>query len=188
MYHNASIFCVNFIFANFVSPYSIANIRSQTLNNNLWAWFLVGAITVGLMDGLKQHRRWQVKFIFLQHELFQDEYSAVFYSILLRAPAAMTLQSEWWQLAKRTSVNRALEKQASQQKAKRRKVDTHFSRDWPRMGIPPPQSQRKDRKVLELGTKWQNRKGFLYAKYCSIKVLEYILCRQPKKKEYTMYS
>ena len=32
------------------------------------------------MDGLKQQRRWQVKFI-LQQQLFQDEYSAVFYSI-----------------------------------------------------------------------------------------------------------
>ena len=40
------------------------------------------------------------------------------------------------------SVKRALEKQASQQKAKKRKVHTHFSRDWPRMGMPPPQSQR----------------------------------------------
>ena len=31
------------------------------------------------MDGLKQQRRWQVKFILLQQQLFQDEYSAVFY-------------------------------------------------------------------------------------------------------------
>ena len=40
------------------------------------------------------------------------------------------------------SVKRALEKQASQQKAKKRKVHTHFSRDWPRVGMPPPLSQR----------------------------------------------
>ena len=40
------------------------------------------------------------------------------------------------------SVKRALEKQASQQKAKKCKVHTHFSRDWPKMGMPPPQSQR----------------------------------------------
>jgi len=40
------------------------------------------------------------------------------------------------------SVKRALEKQTSQQKAKKRKVHTHFSRDWPRMGMPLPQSQR----------------------------------------------
>ena len=37
IYRNATIFCVSFTFANFVSPYSLANIRSQTLNNNLWA-------------------------------------------------------------------------------------------------------------------------------------------------------
>ena len=43
-YRNATIFCVNFTSANFASPYSIANIRSQTLNNNLWASFLVGAV------------------------------------------------------------------------------------------------------------------------------------------------
>ena len=39
------------------------------------------------------------------------------------------------------SVKHALEKQASQQKAKKRKVHTHFSRDWPRMGTP----NRKDK-------------------------------------------
>ena len=39
------------------------------------------------------------------------------------------------------SVKRALEKQASLQKAKKRKVHTHFNRDWPSMGMPLPQSQ-----------------------------------------------
>ncbi len=43
------------------------------------------------------------------------------------------------------SVKRALEKQASQQKAKKRTVHTHFSRDWQRMGMLPPQSQRSQR-------------------------------------------
>ena len=64
---NATIFCVNFTFANFASPYSIANIRSQTLNKNLWAWFLVCAVNEHrinssssrpIMDGLKEQRRW----------------------------------------------------------------------------------------------------------------------------------
>ena len=123
-----------------MSPYSIANVRLQTLNNNLWVWFLVGRLTniesiavpgtaaVGLMDGLKRQRRWQVKFILLQQQLFQDEYSAV-----LRAPAARTLQAKRWQLAKRTSVQRALEKQANQQKAKKCKVHTtsvEIGRKW----------------------------------------------------------
>ena len=43
-YRIATIFCVNFTFANFASPYSIANIRSQTLINNVWVWFLVGEV------------------------------------------------------------------------------------------------------------------------------------------------
>ena len=99
-----------------------------------------GEAAVGLMDGLKQQRRWQVKFIFLQQQLFQDEYSAVFYSILLRAPASRedTAIGAVATCEANESVKRALEKQASQQKVKKR---THFSRDWPRMGMLPPQSQ-----------------------------------------------
>ena len=47
------------------------------------------------------------------------------------------------------SVECALEKQASQRKAQKRKVHTHFGQDWPRMGMPPPQSHRfLTRKVL----------------------------------------
>ena len=93
------------------------------------------------MDGLKQQRRWQENFILLQQQLFQDEYSAVVYyepqprghCSLVGAVATREANE---------SLKRALEKQASQQKAKKRKVHTHFSRDWPRMGMPPPQSQR----------------------------------------------
>ncbi len=82
------------------------------------------------MDGLKQQRRWQVKFILLQQQLFQDEYSA---DTAIGAVATREANE---------SGKRALKKQASQQKAKKRKVHTNFSRDWPRMGMPPPQSQR----------------------------------------------
>ena len=92
------------------------------------------------MDGLKQQQRWQVKFILLQQHLFQDEYSAVYFTTSpsredTAIGAVATREAN-------ESVKRALEKQASQQKAKKHKVHTHFSRDWPRMEMLLPQSQR----------------------------------------------
>ena len=103
-----------------------------------------GEAAVGPMDGLKQQRRWQVKFILLQQQLFQDEYSAV-YMLLDFTTSPSCKDTAIGAVATREaneSVKRALEKQASQQKAKKRKVHTHFSPDWPKMELLPPQSQR----------------------------------------------
>ena len=74
-----------------------------------------------------------MKFILLQQQLFQDEYSAVFYSILLRSSPSRESDTAIGAVATREaneSRKRALEMKASQQKAKKRKVHTHFSREW----------------------------------------------------------